>query len=75
MLGAVKTEFAKFGDVIAKTKDKLDQASRTLDETGARSRAIVRELRKVESLPESESQSVLSQSLLLDFDHTPPEAK
>jgi DNA recombination protein RmuC len=75
VLGAVKTEFAKFGDVIAKTKDKLDQASRTLDETGARSRAIVRELRKVESLPESESQSVLSQSLLLDFDHTPPEAK
>jgi DNA recombination protein RmuC len=75
VLGAVKTEFAKFGDVIAKTKDKLDQASRTLDETGARSRAIARELRKVESLPESESRTVLPQRLLLDADDTPPEAK
>jgi DNA recombination protein RmuC len=75
VLGAVKTEFAKFGDVIAKTKDKLDQASRTLDETGARSRAIVRELRKVESVPESESRSVLQQALILDVDETPPEAK
>jgi DNA recombination protein RmuC len=75
VLGAVKTEFAKFGDVIAKTKDKLDQASRTLDETGVRSRAIVRELRKVESLPEAETQLVLSPSLLLDADDPPPEAK
>jgi DNA recombination protein RmuC len=75
VLGAVKTEFAKFGDVIAKTKDKLDQASRTLDETGVRSRAIVRELHKVESLPEAESQSVLSPTLMLDLDDTPPEAK
>ena len=75
VLGAVKTEFAKFGDVIAKTKDKLDQASRTLDETGVRSRAIVRELRKVESLPEAESRSVLPQSLLLDADDAPPETK
>jgi len=75
VLGAVKTEFAKFGDVIAKAKEKLDQASRTLDETGARSRAIVKELRKVESLPEDETQSVLPGSLLLDLDDTPPEAK
>ncbi len=75
VLGAVKTEFAKFGDVIAKTKDKLDQASRTLDETGVRSRAIVRELRKVESLPEAESRSVLPQILLPDADETPPETK
>jgi DNA recombination protein RmuC len=75
VLSAVKTEFAKFGDVIAKTKAKLDQASRTLDETGARSRAIARELRKVESLPEGESRTVLPQRLLLDADDTPPEAK
>jgi DNA recombination protein RmuC len=75
VLGAVKTEFAKFGDVIAKAKDKLDQASRTLDETGVRSRAIVRELRKVESLPEGESPTVLAQTLLLEADDTPPETK
>jgi hypothetical protein len=35
----------------------------------------VRELRKVESVPESESRSVLQQALMLDVDETPPEAK
>jgi DNA recombination protein RmuC len=75
VLSAVKSEFATFGDIIAKTKDKLDQASKELDKTGVRSRAIVRELRKVESLPEAESGTVLSQALLLDVDDTPPEAK
>ena len=50
VLGAVKTEFGKFGDVLAKTKDKLDQASKELDKTGVRSRAIERELRNVEAL-------------------------
>ena len=75
VLSAVKSEFATFGDIIAKTKDKLDQASKELDKTGVRSRAIQRELRKVESLPESETRSVLSQALLLDVDDTPPEAK
>jgi DNA recombination protein RmuC len=76
VLRIVKAEFAKFGDVIAKAKDKLEQASRTLDETGARSRAIVRQLRKVESVPPGES-PVLPSSSLLDFDadDTPPETK
>ena len=75
VLSAVKSEFATFGDIIAKTKDKLDQASKELDKTGVRSRAIVRELRKVEEMPESDTPSVLSQALLLDVDDTPPEAK
>ena len=75
VLAAVKTEFAKFGEVIAKAKDKLDQASRTLDETGVRSRAIVRELRSVESLPEPQARSALPPSLVLDADDRPPEAK
>ncbi len=76
VLGAVKTEFAKFGEVIAKAKDKLDQASRTLDETGVRSRAIARELRKVESPPEDESPTVLRQRRCSSTPTiAPPEAK
>jgi DNA recombination protein RmuC len=51
VLGAVKTEFAKFGDVIAKVKKKLDEASSQIDQTGVRSRAIERRLRSVETLP------------------------
>jgi len=59
VLAAVKTEFAKLGDHIAKAKEKVDQASRTLDETGVRSRAISRRLRDVEALPEGDAQQLL----------------
>jgi DNA recombination protein RmuC len=75
VLAAVKSEFAKFGDVISKTKEKLDQASRTLDETGVRSRAIVRQLRDVESLPEANPGTALPVSLTLSADDPPTEAK
>ncbi|MFO1397225.1 MAG: DNA recombination protein RmuC [Burkholderiales bacterium] len=68
VLGAVKTEFAKFGDVIAKAKEKLDQASKTLDQTGVRSRAIARQLREVEAMPDDDAQQLLGSSLLLDGD-------
>lgn len=54
VLGAVKTEFAKFGEVIAKVKKKLDEASSQIDQTGVRSRAIERRLRSVETLPADE---------------------
>ncbi len=52
LLGAVKTEFAKFGDLLAGVKKKLDQASHTMDDAARRSRAIERRLRAVEALPE-----------------------
>lgn len=51
LLGAVKTEFSKFGDVLEKTKNKIDSASRDLDSAGVRSRAIERHLRDVQELP------------------------
>jgi len=73
VLGAVKTEFAKFGEVIAKAKDKLDQASKTLDQTGVRSRAIVRQLRDVEAMPDDDAQRLLGSSLLQDGDDAPGE--
>jgi len=59
VLGAVKTEFAKFGDVLAKTKKKLDEASNTIDAAAVRTRAMARQLRTVESLPEHRVQALL----------------
>jgi DNA recombination protein RmuC len=50
ILGAAKTEFGKFGDVLDNVKNKLDQASKQIDQTGVRTRAIERKLRDVESL-------------------------
>jgi DNA recombination protein RmuC len=51
VLGAVKTEFGKFGDVLARTRQQLQTVSRSLDSAEVRSRAIVRTLREVEELP------------------------
>jgi DNA recombination protein RmuC len=72
VLAIVKSEFGKLGDHIAKAKDKLDQASRTLDETGVRSRAINRQLRDVETLPEAEAQRLLATRSLFDSDDAGP---
>jgi DNA recombination protein RmuC len=59
VLGAVKTEFAKFGDVLAKTRKKLDEASNTIGAAETRTRAMHRQLRQVEALPVEQSQSLL----------------
>jgi DNA recombination protein RmuC len=59
VLGAVKTEFAKFGDVLAKTKKKLDEASATIDAAEVRTRAMARQLKTVEALPEAQAQQLL----------------
>lgn len=48
LLGKVKTEFAKFGEVLDKTQEKLDQASKTIDSAKTRTRAIERSLKDVE---------------------------
>ena len=60
VLAAVKTEFGKFGDVLDKVRRQLHTASRTIDETGVRSRAMERKLRSVEQLPETEAVEILS---------------
>ena len=49
ILEKAKTEFGKFGDVLDNVKSKLDQASKQIEQTGVRSRAIERSLREVES--------------------------
>jgi DNA recombination protein RmuC len=51
VLGAVKTEFLKFGGVLEKTKRQLDAASNTIEEARTRTRVMDRKLRGVESLP------------------------
>jgi DNA recombination protein RmuC len=62
-LGAVKTEFSKFGDVLDSVKSKLDQASTQIEKTGVRTRAIERRLRDVESLPSEGEQGLLGGEL------------
>jgi DNA recombination protein RmuC len=51
LLGMVKTEFGKFGDVLAKTKKKLQEAGHTIDKAEIRTRVIARKLRKVQEVP------------------------
>ncbi|HSW13828.1 MAG TPA: DNA recombination protein RmuC [Solimonas sp.] len=58
VLGAVKAEFGKFGEVLDKVKKKLDEASSQIEQTGVRSRAITRRLRDVQELPGSEAESL-----------------
>ncbi len=60
VLGAVKTEFGKFGDVLDKVKRQLNTASRTIEETGQRSRAMEKKLRTAERLPDAEASVVLA---------------
>jgi DNA recombination protein RmuC len=59
LLGAVKTEFGKFGDVLVKTKKKLQEASNVIESAEVRTRAIDRQLKNVQSLTYEKSSEVL----------------
>ena len=59
LLRAVRTEFGKFGAVLEKTKEKLESASKEIDNAGVRTRAIERKLRDVETLPEQQAEKLL----------------
>ena len=59
VLGAVKTEFGKFGEVLAKTKKKLDEASSTIDQAQTRTNVMTRRLKSVEALSEQRTQVLL----------------
>jgi DNA recombination protein RmuC len=63
VLGAVKTEFGKFGEVLAKTRKKLAEATSTIDLAEVRTRAMARQLRGVESLPETQARALLPGAL------------
>lgn len=63
ILGAVKTEFGRFGTILEKTKKKLQEATNVIDRAGVRSRAIERKLRAVQALPQEESVAVLGEAI------------
>ena len=58
-LGAVKTEFAKFGGALDSVQKKLQEASNKIEDTSRRSRVLTRKLRDVEALPVADSQGLL----------------
>jgi len=59
VLGAVKTEFAKFGDVLAATKLTLERAAKNIESAETRSRQMARKLKSVEALPSEAAQLLL----------------
>jgi DNA recombination protein RmuC len=59
VLGAVKTQFGKFGDLLGKVKDKLDETGNTIEEAVFRTRQIEKKLRKVEALPTAEAAELI----------------
>ena len=64
ILGAVKTEFGKFGGVLDKAQKKLNEANRELDTlVGTRTRIMMSKLKKVEKLPTSSANTILPDSL------------
>ena len=70
VLGAVKTEFGKFGDVLAKVKAQTQTVLNTLDSADTRSRAMQRALKTVQALPDEASQVLLA----IDSDNEPEAA-
>jgi DNA recombination protein RmuC len=59
VLGAVKTEFGKFGGVLDKMRKKLDEATKTIDEAQTRTNVMTRRLKAVEAMPETAVQQLL----------------
>jgi DNA recombination protein RmuC len=73
LLGAVKTQFGQFADVLAKTKKKLQEASNTIDSAEQRTRVIERKLKGVEALPAPQSAGLLQDESEPDpLDPEPP---
>jgi DNA recombination protein RmuC len=65
VLGAVKTEFGKFGEALAHTRKKLDEASNSISKAETRTRQLSRKLKEVEALPAAESAELIG---VADFD-------
>jgi DNA recombination protein RmuC len=59
VLGAVKTEFGKFGDVLAATRNTLERAAKNIEQAETRSRQMARKLKSVEALPNETAQLLL----------------
>ncbi len=59
VLGAVKTEFERYGEWVARIKEQVAKASDTIDKADTRAKQMRLALRKVEALPEAQSQALL----------------
>lgn len=59
VLGAVKTEFGKFGEALAHTRKKLDEASNSIAKAETRTRQLSRKLKEVEALPVADSEQLI----------------
>lgn len=66
LLGAVKEEFNQFGTILEKTKRKLVEATNTIDKAGVRSRAIERQLKKVQESPTPSIMDKVEQDIASD---------
>ncbi|MDR1653697.1 MAG: DNA recombination protein RmuC [Prevotellaceae bacterium] len=66
ILGAVKTEFGKFGDVLDKASNQLQTVAKSITSAGIRTRAIERKLRNVESLPQDQSDAALGEAIEIE---------
>ncbi|MBJ2158298.1 DNA recombination protein RmuC [Variovorax sp. IB41] len=71
VLGAVKTEFERYGKWVERIKDQVGKASDTIDEAATRAKQMQRALRKVEAMPEEQSQVLLPPTTDTEGDDTP----
>jgi DNA recombination protein RmuC len=62
LLGAVKTEFSKYGELLARTKKQLETVTNTLGDAESKTRTIERKLRDVEQLNDAQTRALLSDS-------------
>jgi DNA recombination protein RmuC len=58
LLGAVKTEFGRFGEVLAATKRQIDTVARSIESAETRTRQMARKLKEVEEIPESKTRQL-----------------
>ena len=66
VLGAVKTEFERYGEWVARIREQVQKASDTLDKADTRTRQMRRALKVVEALPDAEAQALLPAQADLD---------
>jgi DNA recombination protein RmuC len=75
LLGAVKTQFAKFGEALEKTKKKLQEATNEIERAGNRSKDIEKKLRMVQELPKNQTVALLGEAIEIEQDNNTDENK
>ena len=71
LLGAVKTKFGEFGNILEKTKKKLQEAANTIDDASVQSRSIEKKLRNVQELPSNHTASLIENGTSVDNEVLP----